>query len=136
MDRVPNIPNNQTMIIDHAIMAAGENEFESFLKSIDLAKEYLERFKETDFDDIGLGKSLESEEQRQMFDLVGLSAKPGHLLKFKKAVAAYFRSPDDTGVLNTSTQRIDNSVPSTVPQKKVQKSKCCCRCILCVPYMY
>ena len=51
-----------------------------------------------------------------MFDLVGLSTKPGHLLKSKKAVAAYSRSP-------ARTQGIDNSVPSTVPQKKVQKSK-------------
>ena len=50
-----------------------------------------------------------------MFDPVGLSAKPGHLLKFKKAVAAYSRSP-------ARTQGIDNSVPSTVTQKKVQKS--------------
>lgn len=98
------------------IVMAGENEFESFLQSISLAGEYLERFKETGFNDVELVKSLESEEQRQMFDLVGLSAKPGHLLKFKKSIASYVR---DT----TATQGIENGIQSFVPQKKVQKSR-------------
>ena len=58
---------------------AAEKEFESFLQSINLAEDYLERFNETGFNDIELVKSLELDEQRQMFDLVGLSGKPRRL---------------------------------------------------------
>ena len=97
------------------IMAA-EKEFESFLQSINLAEDYLERFNASGFNDIELVKSLELDEQRQMFDLVGLSGKPGHLLKFKKAIASYTR--------NLGSINIDNSNQTAVPaQKKAQKSK-------------
>jgi hypothetical protein len=56
---------------------AEENEFESFVKSVNLAEGYLERLNDTGFNDIELIKSLESEKERKMQNLVGLSAKPG-----------------------------------------------------------
>ena len=95
-------------------MAASENEFEAFLQSINLAVEYFERFKETGFDDIDLIKSLEPGELQNMFDMVGLSAKPGHVLKFKKAIAQ---------LTAPTPQRTGNVDQSYVPQKRVQKSK-------------
>ena len=95
-------------------MAASEGKFQAFLKSINLDVEYFERFKETGFDDVDLVKSLEPEELQHMFDLVGLAAKPGHILKFKKAVAQ-LHAP--------TPQRNSNVSQSSVPQKKVQKSK-------------
>lgn len=98
----------------HENMAASENEFEAFLQSINLAVEYFERFKETGFDDIDLVKSLEPGELQHMFDLVGLVAKPGHVLKFKKAIAQ---------LVAPTPQRTGNAAQSSVPQKKIQKSK-------------
>lgn len=95
-------------------MAASENEFVAFLQSINLAVEYFERFKETGFDDIDLIKSLEPGELQNMFDMVGLAAKPGHVLKFKKAIAQL------TAPTQQSTRNVDQS---SIPQKKVQKSK-------------
>lgn len=95
-------------------MAASENEFEAFLQSINLAVEYFERFKETGFDDIDLIKSLEPGELQNMFDMVGLAAKPGHVLKFKKAIAQLTApTPQRTGNVDQS------SVPFVRKFKKV-----------------
>ena len=56
-----------------------------------------------------------------MFDLVGLSAKPGHLLKFKKGLASYVLNRDCT--TSTAAKEINNRTETPVPQIKVQKSK-------------
>ena len=68
---------------------AAEKEFERFLQSINLADEYLEQFIKTGYNDLDLLKSFELQEQQDMFNIIGLSTKPGHLLKFKKAIASY-----------------------------------------------
>lgn len=90
-------------------MAATESAFEAFLKSINLAEEYFEQLKKTGFEDIDLVKSLEPEELQNMFDLVGLSAKPGHVLKFNKAV----------NIAQHTDSVVEGSIPCSVPQKKV-----------------
>jgi hypothetical protein len=69
-------------------MADNFTTFEAFLSSLNFAEEYLQRFKDSGFDDIDLIKSLDAEEKQQMFELVGLSKKPGHLLKFKKGLCS------------------------------------------------
>jgi hypothetical protein len=48
---------------------------------------YLERFKDTGYDDIDLLIDATDEELNQMFDIVTMSTKPGHVLKFKKSLA-------------------------------------------------
>ena len=90
------IPNLNRESITNINMAAG-NEFERFLQSINLAEEYLNKFIKTGYNDIALLKSLESQGQQDMFDLTGLSTKPGHRLKFKKAIASY----DNTRFITT-----------------------------------
>ena len=85
-DAVPNINRESNLTI--FIMAA-EKEFERFLQSINLADEYLEQFIKTGYNDLDLLKSFELQEQQDMFNIIGLSTKPGHLLKFKKAIASY-----------------------------------------------
>lgn len=72
---------------------ADNTTFEAFLSSLNFAEEYLQRFKDTGFDDIELIKSLDAEEKQQMFELVGLSKKPGHLLKFKKGLCSFIETP-------------------------------------------
>ena len=66
---------------------SGPSDFSSQFESINLAVEYFERFKETGFDGIDLIKSLEPGELQNMFDIVGLAAKLGHVLKFKKVIS-------------------------------------------------
>ena len=70
-DTIPNINRESITNID---MAAG-NEFKRFLQSINLAEEYLDKFIKTGYNDIALLKSLESQEQQDMFDLTGLIDK-------------------------------------------------------------
>ncbi len=69
-------------------MANNYTAFKAFLLSCNFAEEYLQRFKDTGFHDIELNKSLDAEGKQQMFELVGLSKKPGHLLKFKKGLCS------------------------------------------------
>ena len=97
-------------------MAAG-NEFERFLQSINLTEEYLDKFIKTGYNDIALLKSFESQEQQDMFDLTGLSTKPGHRLKFKKAIASY----DSTRFITTQGKKTHDL--ANIPPKKVQRSK-------------
>jgi hypothetical protein len=99
-------------------MAAKASEFESFLKSLNFAEEYLQRFVQAGFDDLDLIKSLEPEELQHMFDLVGLSAKPGHVLKFKKAVVS-------SNNLKSSMQQGGTVPQGSITQRMVQKSKFC-----------
>ena len=90
---------------------------EIFLESINLKLEYLERFKDLGYDDLDLIKSLSDQEYQEMFTLVGMSSKPGHILKFKKALSA---------LLAEQTETVDKSkhTSSGLKQTKVQTSKC------------
>ncbi len=85
-----------------------------FLDTLKLKDEYLQRFKDTGFDDLNLLKSLSEDERQDMFSLVGLSNKPGHLLKFKKALVAACENDK-----RPATSSCEESKP-----KKVQNSKC------------
>jgi hypothetical protein len=67
-------------------VADNNHSFESFLSSLNFTNEYLQRFKDTGFDDMELLKSLNTDELQRMFNLIGLTGKPGHLMKFKKAL--------------------------------------------------
>ena len=60
--------------------------FQDFLASLKLSEQYLERFEESGYDDLDLLKDATSEELIQMFDITGMSKKPGHVLKFKKGL--------------------------------------------------
>lgn len=71
---------------------ADNTTFEAFLSSLNLTEEYLQRFKDTGFYDLELIKTLNAEERQQMFDLLGLSNKPGHLLKFKKSLCIFLET--------------------------------------------
>ena len=72
---------------------ADNNTLEAFLSSLNFAEEYLQRLKDTGFDDMELIKSLNAGEMQQTFELVGLSKKPGHLLKFKKGLCSIVEMP-------------------------------------------
>ena len=100
------------------IIMANSFDIETFLDSVNLKDEYLQHFKDTGYDDIELVKSLTDEEKQEMFTLVGLSTKPGHLLKFRKALAALHvqQIQDDQKPSTGSCGRIQHT--------KVQKSKC------------
>ena len=63
-----------------------DDSFENFLSSLNFTM-YLERFKDTGYDDIDLLIDATDEELNQMFDIVTMSTKPGHVLKFKKSLA-------------------------------------------------
>lgn len=63
-----------------------DESFENFLSSLNFTTLYLDRFKDTGYDDIGLLIDATNEELNQMFDIVGMSTKPGHVLKFKKSL--------------------------------------------------
>ena len=78
----------------------------------------MEQFVKTDYNNLDLLKSLELPEQQDMFYITGLSSKPGHLLKFKKALASY----DSTRL--TATDKEIRREPNNTPPKKVQKSFC------------
>ncbi len=93
------------------------DKIDMFLESINLKLEYLQRFKDSGYDDLDLIKSLTDQECQEMFTLVGMSAKPGHILKFKKALSA---------LLAKQTETVDKSTPtsSELKQTKVQTSKC------------
>ena len=54
---------------------ADNNTLEAFLSLLNFAEEYLQRFKDTGFDDMELIKSLLNAEEMQQFELVGLSKK-------------------------------------------------------------
>ena len=54
------------------------------------------------YDDLDLVKSLTDQEYQEMFALVGMSAKPGHILKFKKALST---------LLAEQTETVDKSNP-------------------------
>ena len=75
---------------------ADNNTLEAFLSLLNFAEEYLQRFKDTGFDDMESIKSLNAEEMQQMFELVGLLKKPGHLLKFKKGLCSIVETPSTT----------------------------------------
>ena len=110
------IPNINQESITNINMAAG-NEFERFLQSINLAEEYLDKFVKTGYNDMALLKSLESQEQQDIFDLTGLLTKPSHRLKFKKAIVSY----DNTSFITTQGKKTHD--PANIPPKKVQRSK-------------
>ena len=61
------------------------SDFKSFLASLGL-QSYFETFYDKGYDDLTFLKTLTAEEKDEMFDQVGLSKKPGHLLKFKKSL--------------------------------------------------
>ncbi len=69
----------------HSLKMADDS-FENFLSSLNFTM-YLERFKDTGYDDIDLLIDATDEELNQMFDIVTMSTKPGHVLKFKKSLA-------------------------------------------------
>ena len=80
--------------------------------------EYLDRFNNLGFDDLEFLQSLTDEERQETFIAVGLSVKPGHLVKFRKAL---------TVLCNKSKQKevSPSSANTEVTQpRKVQKSKC------------
>ena len=61
---------------------ADNTSFDGFLSSLNFTEEYLQRFKDTGFDNIKLIKTLKAKERGLMFDLEGLSNTPEHLFKF------------------------------------------------------
>ena len=63
-----------------------EQSFENFLSTLHLTTLYLQRFIDTGYDDIDLLIDATKDELEQMFDIVGMSTKPGHVLKFKKSL--------------------------------------------------
>ncbi len=90
-----------------------------FLDTLKLKDEYLQRFKDTGFDDLNLLKSLSEDERQDMFNLVGLSNKPGHLLKFKKALVAACENQ----IRDQQHQVVRN--PNQRKSKKVSAYNCC-----------
>ena len=108
------------------------NTLEAFLSSLNFAEEYLQRFKDTGFDDMELIKSLNAEEMQQMFELVGLSKKLGHLLKFKKGLCSIVETPSTIPNISLSPVEISrDKATATTPQttsfknqrRKTQTSK-------------
>jgi hypothetical protein len=63
------------------------DDIDTFLDFVNF--EYLQRFKDSGYDDLDFIKSLADEEHQEMPNLVGMSRKPGHILKFKKAIYIY-----------------------------------------------
>ena len=100
--------------------------FEKFISSLKFTEEYLQRFKDTGFDDVELINTMDAEEKQQMFDLVGLSKKPGHLLKFKKALSSLEKPSIDivggTNDINMNTTPTTTK-PACVKRGKAQSSK-------------
>ena len=67
-------------------MASLDHSFEAFLSSAKLDA-YSAAFTEYGYDDLELIDSMTDEERQEIFKKVGLTEKPGHLLKFTKALA-------------------------------------------------
>ena len=63
-----------------------DQSFETFILILNFTTLYLQRFKDTGYDDMDLLLSASMDELNQMFDIVGMSTKPGHVLKFKKSL--------------------------------------------------
>ena len=97
---------------------------DNFISSLKFTEEYLQRFKHTGFDDVELIKIMDAEEKQQMFDLVGLSKKPGHLLKFKKALSSLEKPSIDIveGTLGTNDINM-NTTPTTTKLACVKRGK-------------
>ena len=68
---------------------ADNNTLEAFLSLLNFAEEYLQRFKDTGFDDMELIKSLLNAEEMQQFELVGLSKKTGPFFKVQERLVQY-----------------------------------------------
>ena len=111
---------------------ADNNTLEAFLSLLNFAEEYLQRFKDTGFDDMESIKSLNAEEMQQMFELVGLSKKPGYLLKFQERLVQYCRNAINYPTISLSPVEIPrDKATATTPQttsfknqrRKTQTSK-------------
>ena len=63
-----------------------DQSFETFILILNFTTLYLQRFKDTGYDDMDLLFSVSMDELNQMFDIVGMSTKLGHVLKFKKSL--------------------------------------------------
>ena len=87
----------------------------------------MEQSIKTGYNDLDLLKSLELQEKQDMFNIIGLSTKPGHLLKFKKVIASY-----DSSRLTASDKEIPRELDNIPP--KVQKSKLLS--LICYNYHY
>lgn len=98
--------------------------FENFISSLKFTEEYLHNFKDTGFDDVELIKTMDAEEKQQMFDIVGLSKKPDHLSKFKKALSSLEKPSIDIveGTNDINTTPTTNK-PACVKRGKAQSSK-------------
>ncbi len=103
-------------------MADNYTASEAFLSSLNFAEEYLQRFKDTGFDDIELIKSLDAEEKQQMFE---------HLLKFKKGLCS-LETPSTIPISHgpveslrdkTTTAATSQSASFIKQGRKTQKSK-------------
>lgn len=104
--------------ISYRVINMADNTIESFLSSLNFVEEYLQRFKDSGFDDLELIKSLDTEEKQQMFEVVGLSRKPGHLLKFKKGLC----SLEPPSTIQTSRGPAESLRNETTTATKTSKS--------------
>ena len=96
-------------------MASLDHSFEAFLSSVKLGA-YSATFTEYGYDDLELIDSMTDEERQEMFKKVGLTEKPGYLLKFTKALATRSLAVDG------NTGGNSNSSGTGAPQQPSIKS--------------
>ena len=88
---------------------------------------YSAAFAEYGYDDLELIDSMTDEERQEMFKKVGLTEKPGHLLKFTKALATRSLAVDENtgGNSNSSGTRAPQqpSIKSSSQTTRIQRSE-------------
>ena len=68
-----------------------------------------EKLEESGYDDLDLLKDATSEELTQMFDIFGMSKKPGHVFKFKKGLQQIFGQQQQTFTASKGTTETESS---------------------------
>ena len=91
-----------------SVMASGNMSLKEFLASIGLA-DLFKQFSDRDYDDLSFILSLTDEEQKEMFDHVGLKCMPGYVLKIKKAFQSMKSAYNDS----VSASKVNLQLSST-----------------------
>ena len=92
----------------NSVMASGNMSLKEFLASIGLA-DLFKQFSDRGYDDLSFILSLTDEEQKEMFDHVGLKCMPGYVLKIKKA----FQSMKSASYDSVSASKVNLQLSST-----------------------
>ena len=90
------------------VMASGNMSLKEFLASIGLA-DLFKQFSDRGYDDLSFILSLTDEEQKEMFDHVGLKCMPGYVLKIKKAFQSMRSAYNDS----VSASKVNLQLSST-----------------------